>query len=391
MPERPDDICAREQPLPRSSTQPLSPPIQLSTVYRCESTAEAEQLLGGAGEGYVYLRDGHPNADLLAEKLRKLHVADHAVITGSGMAAMSLVLLSQLEASGHVVVSRRLYGRCLQLLTTEARRFGIDATVVDADDLAATVAAVTSKTRLLVVETLANPTLQVADLSALADIAHRAGALLLVDNTFATPMVCRPLEHGADLVLESVTKMINGHSDVCLGALCGTQNAWRHVEDTLSTWGLSAAPFDCWLASRGLATLHLRCRQANRTALEAANFLTGRAELSRLIYPGLASHPQHALARRQLLEGFGAMISFELAGGRAAVDQFLGATPLPFCPSLGEICTTLSHPASTSHRSLPPGEREALGIGEGLLRLSVGDESTEFVLESLERGLEAVQ
>jgi cystathionine beta-lyase/cystathionine gamma-synthase len=348
--------------------------------------------LAGEMQGYVYSRDGHPNAELLAEKCRELHGASRAAICGSGMSALAVAALAQLAAGDHLLVSDKLYGRSSQLLTSELGRLGIIGTLVDTNDLKATEAAITPSTRLVVVETITNPLLRVSHLAALAELAHAKGARLLVDNTFASPVLCRPLEFGADLVVESLTKIMNGHSDVLLGLLCGRDDCWVRVPLVLSAWGLSSSPFDCWLAGRGLGTLALRIERAAANALTAARFLSTHVKVSLVHYPGLPAHPDHELAQKQLSGRFGHVVTFNLAGGRAegraAAERFItAARRIPFCPSLGDLSTTLSHPASTSHRSLSPEAREAQGISEGTIRLSVGIESSEAVLEALEEGL----
>jgi cystathionine beta-lyase/cystathionine gamma-synthase len=387
---RPEDLCPAPADLPQAGNS-LAPPIYPASVYRCRSPEEADRILGGELPGYVYQRDGHPNADMLVKKCRALHVAEQAAVTASGMAALSLALLSTVKPGGHVVVSRLLYGKSRFLITQEASRFGVESTLVDPCNLQEVAAAMRDNTRLVVVETIANPLLEVADVAALAGIAHDRGALLLVDNTFATPIVFRPLEHGADLVLESLTKMMNGHSDVMLGLLCGRQEIWERMPGVLSAWGLTASPFDCWLAFRGLTTLHLRMERACANALQAARFLAARDEVEQVFYPGLPSHTAHELAVRQFGERFGSIVSFRLRGGRAAADAFIAAAEeIPFCPSLGEASTTLSHPETTSHRGLAANERQRLGIDGGVIRLSVGVESPEYICESLSKGLAAV-
>ncbi len=354
----------------------------------CNDTNQANQLLAGNLEGYVYQRDGHPNADAFAEKVAALHCAERAAITSSGMAALSLAVLSQLEPGDHVVVGNQLYGRSLLLLTQELNRLGISSTIVDTCDLAATRAAATSATKMLVVETIGNPCLNVADIGALALIAHERKAQLLVDNTFATPVLCQPLELGADLVLESVSKMMNGHSDVMLGVLCGHARDWERVPLALAAWGFTSSPFDAWLAVRGLATMHLRVARACETAQNVAESLLQSDAVEHVDYPGLPDHAQHNLATCQFAGRHGSIVTFRLSGGRAAADAFIAATELiPFCPSLGEAATTLSHPESTSHRGLSPSEREALGISGGTIRLSVGLESQEFVIDALRDSL----
>ncbi len=388
----PADLCPRPLPLPPLATTPHAPPIYPTSVWACESPQQADDLLAGRLPGYVYQRDGHPNAYLLAEKCRLLHAAERAAITASGMAALAVAMLSQLQAGDHALLGSRLYGKSHQLFGVEAKRLGIEMTTVDTCDLAATAAAIKPNTKLLLAETIANPLLEVADVAALAVIAHRRGIALLIDNTFASPILCRPLELGADLVMESLTKTMNGHSDVILGLLAGKEAVWSRVAQVISAFGLSSSPFDCWLAERGLATAHLRIERACDNALAAAEYLQSKSRrVSKVFYPGLPTHPQHALAARQFGGRFGTMVSFDLAGGRSAADAFIpAARQIPFCPSLGELNTTLSHPETTSHRGLTADERAALGITGGTIRLSVGTESIEFIREALAEGLRAL-
>jgi cystathionine beta-lyase/cystathionine gamma-synthase len=390
--ENPDDLCPRPSRLPKQPTEPHSPPIFLSSVYECRDPEQADALLSGKEQGYVYGRDAHPNADLLAEKCRQLHGAERAAIASSGMAALALVVLSQLEPGDHVVASNQLYGRTLSLLTGEAARLGIASSVVDTCDLAAAEAALGPRTKLLVVETISNPLLRVANLPGLAELGHRRGAKLLADNTLAGPAICRPLACGADWVMESVTKTMNGHSDVILGLLCGAAQAWQRVPGVLSTWGLASAPFDCWLALRGLGTLGVRMERASANALAVAQLLSGAKSVEKVYYPGLPSHPDYELARRQFGEKSGSIVTFTLRGGGAAARTFMAAArQIPFCPSLGELSTTLSHPESTSHRGLTGPARSAMGITGGTIRLSVGIESSESVLEAVAEGLSGLR
>jgi cystathionine beta-lyase/cystathionine gamma-synthase len=244
---------------------------------------------------------------------------------------------------------------------------------------------------LLIVETITNPLLRVSDLAALADMAHANGARLLVDNTFAGPIVCRPMELGADLVMESLTKSINGHSDVNLGLLCGRADCWERVPLVLSAWGLASGPFDCWLAARGLGTLALRAQRADANALAAAQHIRKQPQVESVHYPGLPEHADHALARRQFGGRFGSMVTFTLRGGTPAAEQFIrAAEQIPFCPSLGDLSTTLSHPESTSHRGMTAEARAALGIFGGTIRLSVGIESAEAIQAALSQGFAGV-
>lgn len=389
---RPEDICPRPLPLPPLATTPHAPPIWPTSVWACESPQQADEMLAGKLPGYVYQRDGHPNAYLLAEKCRQLHGAERAAIAASGMGALAAALLSQLKAGDHCVVGSRVYGKTHVLFGAEASRLGIEMTTVDTCDLKATAAVFKPNTKLLLAETIANPLLEVADIPALAEITHARKAVLLVDNTFASPILCQPLALGADLVMESLTKTMNGHSDVILGLLCGREAAFERVPAVISAWGLSSSPFDCWLAERGLATAALRIERACENALAAAEFLkTQTKQVNRVHYPGLPAHPQHALAKKQFGSRFGTIVSFNLAGGRPAADAFIAAAKqIPFCPSLGELSTTLSHPETTSHRGMTTDQRAALDITGGTIRLSVGTESAEFIVAALQQGLEAL-
>lgn len=394
MSELPDNICPRPQKtsLLPSPTWPLAPPIFPAAVYCCDSPDQADRLLGAGNLGFVYSRDAHPNAQLLAEKCRALHAAEQATVCASGMAALGLAALSHAQTGDHVVVSHRLYGRTQVLFARELPRLGIRCSIVDVQDEAALHTALESGARLLLVETISNPLLSVPDLRRLAEAAHSAGALLLVDNTFAGPCVCRPLEWGADLVMESLTKIMNGHSDVLLGLLCGRTSAWERVAQTHITWGATAGPFECWLADRGLSTLALRSQRASANALQIARFLQTHPGVARVYYPGLPDHLDHEIARRQFREQFGSMIAFELGNGSPTAGQFIARVgdQIPFAPSLCDVSTTLSHPASTSHRGYSPEERAALGITDGMIRLSVGIESVDTILAGLSAGLTAL-
>lgn len=366
----------------------LVPPLYPASVYAIPDLDALDAIYNGA-PGFIYARDGHPNAAHLAEQLAKLERAAWGVVTGSGMGAVTAGLLALVSAGDRVVASNRLYGKTTKLLRQELHRFGVKTTVVDSSDLDAVRAALEEPARVLLTETISNPLCRVSDVPALADLAHRAGAKLFVDNTFATPVLCRPLELGTDLVMESLTKMIGGHSDVTLGFLGGTDPELLPTSSALvSTWGLAAHPFDCWLADRGLATLELRTRAATANAARVADWLAGQPRVSRVIYPGRPDHPDHELAKRLLPEGYGHMLCFELSGGREAVNRFLRtAVGIPFSPSLGHVTTTCSHPDTTSHRYDSPAEKRRQGITDGLVRLSVGCEPAGVVEAELAKGL----
>jgi cystathionine beta-lyase/cystathionine gamma-synthase len=357
-------------------------------VYALPDLDALDAIYAG-GPGFIYARDGHPNAAHLAGQLTKLERAAWGVVTGSGMGAVTAGLLALVSAGDRVVASNRLYGWTTKLIRQELHRFGVRTTVVDASDLDAVRAALEEPARVLLTETISNPLCRVSDVPALADLAHRAGAKLFVDNTFATPVLCRPLELGADLVIESLTKMIGGHSDVTLGFLGGTDPELRPTASAVvSTWGLAANPFDCWLADRGLATLDLRARAATANAARIADWLASQPGVSRVIYPGRADHPDHDLAKRLFPDGYGHVLCFELSGGREVVNRFLrSATGIPFSPSLGHVTTTCSHPDTTSHRYDSPAEKRRQGITDGLIRLSVGCEPADVIEAELAKGL----
>ena len=389
--------------MPLFGSRPSRSPIYPAAVYHCDSPEQAGLRLSGQEPGYVYQRDKHPNANLLGEKCRQLHQAEIAYVTSSGMAAISTAMISCLEQGDHVLLSNRLYGQTCMLLEREFSRIGIEASQVDFLNHTEVESHIRSNTRMMVVETISNPTLRVADITKLAEIAHTSGARLLVDNTFASPAVCQPLLLGADLVIESMSKIMNGHGDLMLGCLCAGQRCDQELRERLasvvSVWGFASSPMDCWLAERGLLSLFPRVSTASQTALWLAEELLSAPELIDVIYPGLPSHPDHDLAlaefNAEALDPhsatqplFGHMLTFRLKGGPENANRFIqSAQEIPFCPSLGETMTTLSHPASTSHRSMAPEVRENLGIFPTTIRLSVGLESPDFILQAIRKGL----
>ena len=371
-------------------SSPLAPPLFTSAVYTLPDLDALDAISDGRAPGFIYARDGHPNAHTLAAKLTALEGAAWGVVCGTGMAALSAAFLALLDGGGAVVASNRLYGRTSKLLRQELPRFGVTTTSVDVSDLDATRAAVAAvKPKVLYAETMSNPMCRVPDLAALAEIATSHGARLVVDNTFATPVLCRPLELGAHLVMESLTKMIGGHSDVILGFLCGREpDLSPGVAQVVTTWGLAAGPFDCWTAERGLLTLDVRERAAVANAAALADWLTEQAGVTRVVYPGRSDHPDHELAKRQFPGGCGNMLCFELGGGRDAVNRFMRAAPgVPFSPSLGHVTTTISYPAGTSHRYDSPADRDAQGITDGLIRVSVGCEPLAQIAGEMAKGL----
>jgi cystathionine beta-lyase/cystathionine gamma-synthase len=371
---------------------PLVPPLYQSSVYNLPDLDALDRVMNGQQAGFIYARDGHPNSKSLADKLAVLESAKWAIVCGSGMAALSAAFLGYVNAGDRVIASNRLYGRTNKLLRQELNRFGVKTTVVDCNDLAAVRSAFAEPARVLFVETMSNPLCRTVDVPALAGIAHQHNAKLVVDNTFATPTLFRPLEHGADLVMESLTKLIGGHSDVTLGVIAGNDpELLPALAQIVSTWGLAANPFDCWLCERGLPTLEMRVRESSRNAKLIADWLAEQPGVSRVIYAGQPDHEDHAIARKLLGDSFGNILCFDLAGSRDAVNRFMRkATGIPFSPSLGHVGTTLSHPDTTSHRYESPAEKRRQGITDGLIRLSVGIEPFDRIRDEMAKGLALV-
>jgi cystathionine beta-lyase/cystathionine gamma-synthase len=368
-------------------SEPLVTPLYQSSVYSLPDLDALDRIMTGQDPGFIYARDGHPNARRLAADLAAVEGAAWGIVTGSGMAAVSALLLATCQPGQRIVAGNRLYGRTVQLLQQELGRYGVLTQFVDASDLAAVRDALRTPTRVVFVETMSNPLCRLVDVAALADLAHEAGALLVVDNTFATPELLRPLEIGADLVMESLTKMIGGHSDVTLGLVAGNLELQQEIAQVVSIWGLASNPFDCWLAGRGLATLPIRMRAATANAVWLADWLASQPGVARVVYPGRSDHPDNALAVRLFPNGAGNMLCFELAG-REAVNAFMHkAKRVPFSPSLGHTTTTCSHPDTTSHRYTSPAEKKRQGITEGLIRLSVGCEDAEVLRAAMAEGL----
>ena len=376
-----DRPAMRRARLPGSVSRPVATPIHPSVVYASDTPDGLDAQYEGRSSGWTYSREGHPNAAVLAGLVDAMEGASGGIVTGSGMAAVTAVMMALLERGDHVLGGDQLYGRSLRLMAEELPRLGFETTLADPTDAEAFAAAVRPNTRLILVEVVSNPTLRVADMEAIARIARESGALLVVDNTFTTPAAYRPFERGADVVVHSITKLLAGHSDAMLGYVAARDpEIARRLSVTAVTLGLTPSPFDCWLAERGLYTFGLRFRAACEGAAALADALAETPGVARVIYPGRADHPDRARAEA-LLGAWGNMVSFEVEGGRAAANALTAAAPaIAFAPTLGDVATTLSHPASSSHRGLTPEGRAALGIGEGFFRVSVGVEPPEVLI-----------
>ncbi len=379
-------VCARAPGPVESSSRPLVPPIDMSVVYCPDDLDHVDALCDGGAKGFIYARDAHPNAAQFAEKMARLEGGEAGLVCASGMGAIASVFLTLLSQNDHTLVSEGLYGKTSSLVSRHLSRWGITHGVFDPADARSLESLVNPQTRLIYVETISNPLLRVADLGALAAVARRAGIPLAVDNTFA-PLLCRPIEHGASLVVHSATKTIGGHSDLTLGVVVGKSSMIELIRVVASTLGQTGNPFESWLASRGLATLKVRNDRACATALELARRLEAHPRVDRVYYPGLESHPEFAVAVRLLDGGFGTIVTIDLATRVRADSLIRKLRSIPFAPSLGDVQTTLSHPATTSHRALPDAERDRQGITPGMIRLSVGLEDVEDLWEEFDRAL----
>jgi cystathionine beta-lyase/cystathionine gamma-synthase len=342
----------------------------------------------GTAEGLRYAGMGNsPNAELVQRRIALLEGGEAALVTASGMGATACAMLALLRPGDHLVSSAWIFGHSQQLFARELTSLGVEVTFVDPTQSRGWRRALRKSTRAVFVETPVNPTTRVLDLRPLAQLTRDGGIALVVDSTFASPVNFRPLEHGADVVIHSATKYLNGHHDVLGGALVGSASFVEEARQKMELWGQAPDPFACWLLERGLKTLDVRVRRQNENALRLATWCEGRAGIARVLYPGLPSHPDHALAR-EVLEGSGGMMAIELAGGGAAATAFVRRLRLiHHAPSLGGVDTLCCEPRYTSHAHLATAERARLGIPDGFLRISVGIEDADDLIADVEQAL----
>ncbi|MEM6373401.1 MAG: PLP-dependent transferase [Pseudomonadota bacterium] len=382
----------RPVPLPDSASRPVATPLSPSVVYASDTPDMLDAQYEGHLHGYTYSREGHPNADVVARTIDAMEGAPHmGVMVSSGMAAVSAVLLGLTKAGDHVIGGNQLYGRSLRMMSEDLPRLGIHTSMVDPGHVAAVRAAIRPETRMILVEVVSNPTLRIADILGLSALAKETGVLLVVDNTFTTPRGFRAYDHGADIVIHSVTKLLAGHSDVMLGYVSARD---ADLNDRLRvftvTAGMSPSPFDCWLAERGMLSFDLRFDRAQSSAALLADHLATLDGVKRVIYPARHDHPDHTRAATLLKGQYCNMVSFEIEGDRAAANALArGAEGLSFAPTLGDVGTTISHPASSSHRALTAEKRAALGMSEGFFRVSVGLEDAAVLCDTLTAAVRA--
>ena len=372
----------------RSQFGETSEAIFLNSGYVYDNAEQAERRFKGDEEGFVYSRYSNPTVDMFEKRMCALEGAEAARGTASGMAAVNASLFSFLKAGDHVVSARALFGSCRYIVEDLLPRFGIETTLIDGRDLSAWEAAMRPNTRAVFFETPTNPVLELVDIEAVAKIAHRAGALVVVDNVFATPMLQRPIPLGVDIVVYSATKHIDGQGRCLGGVVLGTKD---FIEDKLHTYlkqtGPSLSPFNAWVLLKGLETLPLRVERHGASAAAIADFLAERKEVVRVFYPGRDDHPQRELAKRQMAGG-GPMVAFEVKGGKREAFRFMNALQIfKITNNLGDAKSLVTHPSTTTHQRLTPEQRAELGIFDRSIRLSIGLEDVEDLKADLDQAL----
>ena len=366
---------------------PETAPLYLTTAFNVEDLDALEALY--EVKGYTYIRTRNPNRAALAELMSYLEGGEASIICGCGMAAISTTLLSMVKAGDNIVSDRTLYGETLELFANELPKFGIEVTCVDFADLDAVRKAIKPNTKVLYTETISNPMITLVDVEAVAAIAHEHKAKLVVDNTFTTSVAMKPLQLGADVSINSLTKFANGHSDAICGSITASAEICKNANALQQLLGTTVDPFTCWLVQRGIRTMDLRVRRQMDNAAFLAKALEAHPAVSRVNHPSLESHPQHALAKRILKNGYGGMLSFVMPDDRAKVNAFLRKLEIAhYAMTLGGYRTTLSHPVTSSHHGTPEAERRKMGITFGLMRVSVGIESPEDLATDFTRALE---
>lgn len=390
----PDTLAVRVT-VPRSQYGEHSEALYLTSCFVQPDSETSARRFASPNEGYTYTRTGNPTVTAFERRLAALEGAESAIATASGMSAILLLGLGLLKSGDHVICSQSMFGSTIKMFGTDFAKFGVETSFVPQTDAAAWQAAVKPNTRLLFAETPTNPLTEVCDIAALADIAHNAGALLVVDNCFATPVLQRPMKFGADLVIHSGTKFLDGQGRVMAGAICGPSKYVDQIfAPLIRAAGMVLSPFNAWVVTKGLETLSLRVKAQSANALELARWLEQHPAIDRVFYPGLPSHPQHELAMAQQSGIGGAIIAFTVRGdtpeqARARAFHVIDSTRIcSIATNLGDVKTLISHPASTSHGRLSEEQRQAAGVVQGLIRLAVGLEHMPDIQADLARGLD---
>lgn len=367
-------------------------PIYQTSTFAFASAQDGADCFAGVKPGYMYTRIGNPTVKALERQVALLEHACDSVALASGMAAVSCVYLALLNAGDHVVSSSAVYGASRVLMEQHMSRFGVESTYVNTADIDAVKAAIKPNTKMIYIETPANPTMEISDIAACAEIAHKAGALLVVDNTFCSPYLSNPIDFGADVVLHSITKFINGHADIVGGIVAAKEaDVYAKLRGAMVNFGGNMDPHQAYLVIRGLKTLGIRVDRAQENAQKVADFLTTCEQVEWVKYPGLKTHPQYELAKKQM-KGPGTMISFSMKGGLEAGRALMDNVKLAILAvSLGGVETLIQHPASMTHSKVPQQAREAAGITDGLVRFSVGIENVEDIINDLKQAFDKIK
>ena len=373
----------------RSQFDETSEALFLTQGYLYDTMEIAEKRFKGDEPGFIYSRFSNPTVAMFEKRMALLEGAEAARATASGMAAVTAALMGQVKAGDHVVAAKALFGSCLYVVEELLPRFGVSSTLVEGSDLDAWRAAMRPNTKTAFLESPTNPTLEVIDIAGVAKIAHGVGATLVVDNVFATPLMQSPLKLGADCVVYSATKHIDGQGRTLGGVILASEAFINdHIHNYLRQTGPCLSPFNAWVLLKSLETMQVRVEAQTRTAARIADFLAGHAGVTRVLYPGREDHPQYALARRQM-SGGGTLVAFDVEGGKAGAFAFANAlTIIGISNNLGDAKSLITHPETTTHQRLKPAQRAALGIGPGLLRLSVGLEDADDLIEDLAQALD---
>lgn len=375
---------------------PLATPIFQTSTFEFETTAQGANRFAGEEEGYIYTRLGNPNTDKIGAKLAALEHAEAGMAMGSGIGAITTVMWTALHAGDHLLADDTLYGCTFSFFTHGLTRFGVEVSLVNFEDLDAVKAAIRPNTKVFYFETPTNPSLKIIDIDAISKLAHEncPDAKVIVDNTFATPYLQRPLDHGADVVVHSATKYLNGHGDVIAGMAAGTNEfiSQCRMFGLKDMTGAVLGPFEAFLIDRGLKTLDIRVQKHCDNAMKIAKYLEKQPMVKRVLYPGLESHPRHAIAAKQMENGFGGIVTFELDATREESAKFVNSLEMcVIAVSLGDAETLIEHPATMTHSTYTPEALAAAGIGESMLRLSVGLEDADDIIADLEKGFAAIK
>ncbi|MCE2656752.1 MAG: O-succinylhomoserine sulfhydrylase [Rubrivivax sp.] len=376
--------------LPASPWGENSEALYLTSCFTHPDAATAARRFANEEDAFIYSRFSNPSVTILERRLAALEGTEACIATSSGMGAILLLFMSLLKAGDHVVCSQSVFGSTIKLLQSELGKFGVESSFVSQTDVSAWKAAIRPSTRLLFAETPTNPMTEVCDIQALADLAHNAGALLVVDNCLCSPALQQPVKFGADIVMHSGTKFLDGQGRVIAGALCASEQlVTEKFVPFMRSAGVNLSPFNAWVVAKGLETLSLRVKAQSEQALALARWLEQHPAVARVLHPGLPSHPQHALAMRQQNGQGGAVVTFDVKGGREEAFSVIDATQLcSIAANFGDVRSIITHPASTTHGRLTEAQRQAAGIGQGMIRLGVGLEDLADIQADLARGLD---